>query len=246
MDIILYNILVGFCALLLGYIFGSIPNGVLVGKIFYHSDPREAGSKNSGGTNVGRLYGKKAGVIVILLDMLKSMVPTVIVWSVLKFSGLNDLFINSFGEGIWDNGVFFTYLAPMGVAIGHCYPVFSKFKGGKTVAVFCGFGILASWFLLLIGAATFFITLKIKKYVSLSSIMLCIVVSLFSWAIFGLNFVIPETYQNILMNGNGNFLLSGWELATAISFIGILSIIRHHANIARLIKGEERKISWMK
>lgn len=246
MDIILYNILIGFCCFFFGYIFGSIPNGVIIGKIFYKKDPRKEGSKNSGGTNVGRLFGKKAGLAVIILDMFKSVIPTLVIYFILKYSGLNEFLIQEFGQGFYDAGVLFIYLTPIGVAIGHCWPLFANFKGGKTVAVFCGFAIMSSWALIVLGAIVFFGMLKIKKYVSLASMMTATIVTAFTWIIYGLNFIISNEYQNIIMWGNGNFLIMGWEFSMAISVIAILLIYRHKANIVRLVKHQENKIKWMK
>ena len=75
----LVNLLVGLGAVLVGYLFGSIPTGVLIGKIFFHQDPREIGSKNSGGTNIARSFGRKFGFLVIALDMLKILAPVFLV-----------------------------------------------------------------------------------------------------------------------------------------------------------------------
>ena len=243
MDIILYNIVVAFCSLFLGYIFGSIPTGVIIGKVFFHRDPREEGSKNSGGTNVGRLFGKKIGLLVIILDMIKCMIPTIVAWAVITFSGLRV----SLAGYAWDTfHIFYIYLASMGVAIGHCWPIFAGFKGGKTVSNFAGFGILTSWGIVIVGIAAFFGTLKAKKYVSLASIMLAISATLFSWLLFGLKFTPISEHVDIVMWGWGKWLVSGWEYATAITFMAILLIIRHKANIQRLVHHEERKITWMK
>ena len=85
MDIILYNIIIGLSTFLVGYFFGSIPTGVILCKLIYHKDPREDGSKNSGGTNVGRLFGKKMGLAVIALDMIKTAIPLVAVWLIFAF-----------------------------------------------------------------------------------------------------------------------------------------------------------------
>ena len=196
MDIILYNILVGFCALLFGYLFGSIPCGVIVGKVFYHRDPREEGSKNSGGTNVGRLMGKKAGLIVIFLDMVKCVIPLIVVWAIFKFSPLLATFEANLGQAMWDDGIFYIYLTPIGVSIGHCWPVFANFKGGKAVANFGGYGLATSWFTSLFGFGAFFITLKIKKYVSLGSIMAGIFSIIAAWGMFALQFVLPESFHH--------------------------------------------------
>ncbi|MCR5333045.1 MAG: glycerol-3-phosphate 1-O-acyltransferase PlsY [Bacilli bacterium] len=243
MDIILYNIVVAFCSLFLGYIFGSIPMGVIVGKVFYHKDPRTDGSKNSGGTNVGRLFGKKAGLIVIFLDMLKCAIPTVGAWAIITFTPLKDVLACE----MWNKlHILYIYLAPIGVAIGHCWPIFAGFKGGKAVSNFAGFGILTSWGVTLVGIVTFFSTLKAKKYVSLASILLSIVATIFAWILFGLKFTPISDYVDIVMWGWGKWLVSGWEYATTITIMAILLIYRHKPNIIRLARHEERKITWMK
>ena len=243
MDIILYNIVVAFCSLFLGYIFGSIPTGVIVGKAIYHRDPRNEGSKNSGGTNVGRLFGKKAGLSVIFLDMLKCAIPTLVAWAVITFSGLKTVLASN----AWDNfHILYIYLAPIGVALGHCWPIFASFKGGKAVSNFAGFGILTSWGIVLVGIAAFFGTLKAKKYVSLASIVLAITGTVFAWVLFALKFTPISSHVDIVMWGFGKWLVSGWEYATTITIMAILLIYRHKANISRLINHNERKITWMK
>lgn len=245
MDIILYNIIIGLSTFLIGYFFGSIPTGVILCKLIYHKDPRLDGSKNSGGTNVGRLFGKKMGVTVIILDMIKTAIPVVIVWSIFTFSPLKIVFLENLGQPIWDDAVLYIYLAPLGAAIGHCFPVYAHFKGGKAVATFGGFGLSTSWFLSLIGFGTFFITLKAKKYVSLASIMAGVSTIIFSWLMFALQFFAPESFWHFFMWGWGGYLLAGWEYATVTTIISLLLIVRHKANIKRLLNHEERKISWM-
>jgi len=245
MDIIVYNIIIGLSTFLIGYFFGSIPTGVILCKLIYHKDPREDGSKNSGGTNVGRLFGKKMGLAVIFLDMIKTAVPLVVVWSILTFSPLKSAFANNLGAPMFDDGVLYIYLAPLGAAIGHCYPVYAKFKGGKAVATFGGFGLSTSWFLSLTGFGTFFIVLKAKKYVSLASISAGIATIIFSWGLYAFQFVAPESFWHFFMWGWGSYLLAGWEYATVATLISLLLIVRHIPNIKRLIHHEERKITWM-
>lgn len=246
MDIILYNIVIGFCSLFLGYIFGSIPTGVIIGKVFFHRDPREEGSKNSGGTNVGRLFGKKIGLLVIFLDMLKCAIPTIGAWALIKFVGP----IQETAVAIWDElAVLYIYLAPMGVALGHCWPIFAGFKGGKAVSNFAGFGILTSWGIVVTGIIAFFGTLKAKKYVSLASMILAVSATIFAWVFAALKLTIPTVFNwDIVMwdFGTGNFLPGGWQYASTITLMAILLIYRHSANIKRLANHEERKITWMK
>ena len=89
MNIFLINILCVLFCLLFGYFVGSIPTAVWVGKVFFHQDPRNYGSHNAGGTNAGRLWGKKVGFLVIVLDMLKTITPIYIVWALFTFVKFN-------------------------------------------------------------------------------------------------------------------------------------------------------------
>ncbi|MCQ2792860.1 MAG: glycerol-3-phosphate 1-O-acyltransferase PlsY [Bacilli bacterium] len=243
MDIILYNIVTAFCSLFFGYIFGSIPTGVMVGKLIYHRDPRQEGSKNSGGTNVGRLFGKKAGVLVIILDMLKCVLPTISAWAIISFSGLSE----ALASDTWSQfHILYIYLTPLGVALGHCWPLFGGFKGGKAVATFCGFAACSCWAILILGVITFFTTLKAKKYVSLASIITSLVASILAWILFVLKITVFPSQIDIVMWGAGSFLVCGWEFASVLTLISLMLIIRHRANIVRLVRHEERKIKWMK
>lgn len=246
MDIILYNIIVGFACLILGYFFGSIPTGVILCKCFYHKDPRNFGSGNSGGTNVGRIFGKKMGILVIFLDGIKTILPMLIVYFVFKYSGFLTFFKDSLGSEIWDNGILYIYLAPLGACIGHCYPIFAHFNGGKAVASYGGFGLSTSWFTSLIGFATFGVILKSTKYVSLSSMIGSTMGSVAAWIIFVFNIALPESVGNVLMWGNGSYLLGGWEYATVCTLISIILIIRHIPNIKRLSNHCESQVKWIK
>lgn len=249
MDIILYNILAAFCSLLFGYLFGSIPTGVIFSKVFFKSDVRNYGSKNSGGTNVARVYGKWYGISVILLDMVKVAIPLFCVWAIYQFSPLQEVFFNNLGKKMW-NVSLYIYLAPLGASLGHCWPLYANFRGGKTVSVFCGFIIATNWLIFLVGGITFFTTLKKSKYVSLSSMFTAIIGILFSWVIFILKVTLltnqPPFIQELTMWGAGNFVTCGWEYASVVTIIGLLLIIRHKANIIRLINGKENKIGSKK
>jgi len=239
MDIILYNIALGFCALIVGYFFGSIPVGVIIGKVFFHKDPRELGSKNSGGTNVGRVFGKPAGVACIAFDMIKTLIPLFLSWLFIK-----KLHIFSFNMFGLDN--FYVYFAGIGALVGHCYPIFAQFRGGKAVASLFGIIAFTSWLTFIFSVATFVIVLKIKRYVSLASIVSSLVAALVSWAMFVLKISVPEMLQNIGMYGvEGSFFVAGWEYAIMVTIGAALSVVRHRKNIVRLINKEEPKVSWI-
>ena len=245
MDIILYNIIVGLVALILGYFFGSIPVGIIIGKVFFHRDPRLEGSKNSGGTNVGRLFGKKIGLLCIILDMIKTVIPLIIALSIIKFSSLNQVFIDNFGSGLWNNGVLYIYLAPLGAMVGHCYPVFAKFNGGKAVATVGGFVLATSWLLTIVGMLVFFIVLKLKKYVSLGSMVAALSAVVIAWVMVIVKYCGPISFANFGMYGWGDYVVAGYEYAAVVTFGAALLIFRHRTNIKRLINHEESKIKWM-
>ena len=109
----------------LGYLLGSIPFALVIGKVFYKTDVRNFGSGNLGGTNAGRVLGKKAGISVILCDVFKVVLAVAIVAQFDREAS------------IW---------AGLAAAIGHCYPVFAGFHGGKAVATMFGFLLSTSIF----------------------------------------------------------------------------------------------------
>lgn len=186
---------------IIAYLLGSIPSALLVGKIGFNKDIREHGSGNLGATNAFRVLGMKAGIIVTLSDILKGTVATVI--PILFDASVHPLLIGLFA------------------VIGHTYPIFAKFKGGKAVATSSGI-ILGSFPLLfVIMVTTFLFSLYLSKYVSLSSIItgvVTIIISLF--------------YKDIV-------------LITIISFLTLFVIYRHKENLKRIKNGTEPKITWM-
>ena len=149
-------------AMLIGYFLGAIPFALVIGKVFYQTDIRNYGSKNLGGSNAGRVLGKKAGLAVMTMDVLKVIIAIF----------LTSLFAKDQTALI---------VAGLSAAAGHCFPVFANFKGGKAVATMYGF-----WFgMALIGEYTFWIfflplitflvVLYTTKIVALSSVMSAIV-----------------------------------------------------------------------
>lgn len=253
MDIILYNISVAIILLILSYLIGSIPNAIWIGKVFFHKDPRDYGSGNAGGTNAGRVFGKKIGVLVIFLDAIKLILPLYISWLILTrapiyqgsslcatveetYYGINTHIIK------WP----IYWLTTIGCMIGHCYPIFAGFRGGKNAASFAGIILGASWSIGLLTAMVFFIVLKWKKYVSLGSILGSIFGSILSWiwAILLMTGVIPANMMWIVTYGI--CLDCSWLFALMVTLGSLLLIIRHIENIKRLKNGNERKITWMK
>lgn len=147
--------------ILLGYLYGSIPFALVIGKVFYNTDVRESGSGNLGGTNAGRVLGKKAGISVIVLDALKAVIIFYLSsYLSLKFNLNPDI----------------KYIAGLACIFGHCYPIFAEFRGGKAVSTSIGYFLCIEPLYAVVAIVVFLLVLKISKYVSLSSISTALIV----------------------------------------------------------------------
>ncbi len=216
--------------LIFGYIIGSIPTAVIISKTFKHYDIRDYGSHNAGGTNVGRVMGKKYGVLVIALDMLKIALAIWTTYFLVTSTSLSQYCLNS-------QPAYYYYSIAITTSIGHCFPIFASFKGGKAVATFYGALLSFSPLLSLVAALTFFIILKIKKYVSLASILSSVLAALCSLLI-----LIPSINKYFLYP----CLTPHFLFAIVITLLSLFLIRRHRENIKRLKNGNESKIKWMK
>ena len=153
---------------LIGYLLGSVPFALVIGKVFYKTDVRTVGSKNLGGGNAGRVLGSKAGLAVMTLDILKVTLA---------------VFIAS----CFRHGEPVMIVAGLAAAIGHCYPLFARFKGGKAVATMYGFlfGMILcggySVLIFLVPLVAFMIVLWLSKIVSLSSMVSAVAATVFVW-----------------------------------------------------------------
>lgn len=196
--------------LILSYLIGAFPSGLIIGKLFFKKDIRQYGSGNTGATNSFRVLGRPAGFIVTFLDIFKGFIT---VFFPLWFPVHADGVISTF----FTNGLIVGLFA----ILGHVYPIYLKFNGGKAVASSAGVVLGVNPILLLILAIIFFSVLKIFKYVSLSSIIAAI------------SCVI------------GSIIIHDYILLAVSGIVSIILIIRHKSNIVRIFKGEEPKIKWM-
>ena len=201
----LYTILTMLATFLIGYLFGSIPFGLVIGKVFYKKDIREYGSGNTGGTNAGRVLGKPIGLLTIILDVVKAFLAMLLV----KQFAPSYIMISGFGA-----------------CIGHCYSIFLHFSGGKAVSTIAGyvlaliiFGYLP-FYNALVPFLLFMLTLKITKYVSLSSMIMIGSAALIAY------------FQDAFV-------------ATTILILFGLTCWRHKANIKRIKDKTESKVQWL-
>lgn len=207
--------------LIIGYIFGLFQTGYLYGKKF-GMDIRQHGSGNSGTTNALRVMGKKAGAIVLLGDVLKLIVACVFTTFL-------------FGEGEFysgDNMLWMLYTG-FGVVLGHNYPFYLNFKGGKGIAATGGMLLVLDLRITLVCFIVFVATLALTRYVSLGSILVSICF-LGSWVFFGQTGRLPLTPE----------LLP--ESYVIVFVWAALAIWRHRSNIRRLINGTENKLGQKK
>jgi len=162
MEIMNYLIII-----VLGYLIGSVPFALIVGKLFYNKDIRESGSGNLGGTNAGRTLGKKAGATVMVLDIAKAFIAITIA----------TIIINHFNMNVDPN------ICGLAVVFGHCYPVFAGFKGGKGVATAAGFILAINPILVVIALVILVINLKIHHMMSLAVIVTLVLVTVLAYTV---------------------------------------------------------------
>ncbi|GEM67196.1 glycerol-3-phosphate acyltransferase [Sphingobacterium mizutaii NBRC 14946 = DSM 11724] len=201
---------------ILAYLFGSIPTAVWFGQAFYGVDVREYGSGNAGATNTFRVLGKKAGSIVMFVDILKG-------WTATNLPYLLDATI----VGNHDAPQFVNVQLALGViaVLGHLFPIFAGFRGGKGVATLFGMVLAIHWPAALVCVSVFLVVLLVTHYVSLSSIM-----AGFAFP-FSVAFIFKTTVPSILLYGIA---------------ICALILVTHQKNIERLLKGKESKIYLFK
>jgi glycerol-3-phosphate acyltransferase PlsY len=186
--------------ILFAYLVGSVSSGIIVSQIFNLPDPRTIGSKNPGATNVMRSGNKKAAIFTLLGDLLKA----ILVLAIAEYLGFNDLII---------------VCVALAVLIGHIYPIFYKFQGGKGVATAIGILIALNFQLALIVASIWLLVFGIWRYSSLAAIVAAISAPIIAI-----------------------FILRDQSLyCIAFTLITIIILFKHQANIRKLLSGTELK-----
>jgi glycerol-3-phosphate acyltransferase PlsY len=205
------GITAGLIAGALAYLVGSIPFGLIVSKIVRKDDIRAHGSGNIGATNVARVIGKKWGIFVLLLDCMKGLLPTLL---------LPKLFT---ADPSWQTWL--PVVCGIMTVVGHMFPVWLRFKGGKGVATGLGVGLVLSWQATLVALVVFLLLFAITKQISVGSMGAAIVFCATQFVQHGSKAL-----------DEANFAVTLFSIA-----VPLLIIIRHRSNIVRLIKKEEPK-----
>lgn len=194
------------------YLLGSVPSSVWIGKLFFGIDVRDHGSGNAGATNTLRVLGKPAGFTVLLLDFAKGLAASALVY----VSGLAA-----------HSGMTLEYKMLFGACavLGHIYPVFARFRGGKGIATLIGVVTGMDWMLALCCFVTFVVVVAITRYISVGSM---------------LSGLLSPLYAG---------LIHDWKEMNLVYFcivVGVLVVYTHRANIVRLRAGNENKFSLSK
>ena len=213
--------------LVIGYIFGMFQTGYYYGRL-KGIDIRTKGSGNPGATNALRVFGVKVGLFVFLMDFLKAVLALLVIRWIWKAgwigAELNESFIQH---------VYYGY-GGLGVSLGHNFPFYLHFKGGKAVSSMAGILFMMDWRLMAVCLSAFIIVVIITRYVSLGSVIAMALVFI-GWVLMGTLGAWPDLspaglIESIILM----FLLTG------------LSVLRHRANIGRLLAGTENKLGHSK
>lgn len=192
-------------SLIIGYFIGCFQTGIILGKLFKKGDIRQQGSGNAGTTNALRVLGLKFGIMTFLGDFLKAIVAVIVIRYLFE-------------------GDLYPLISGLGVVLGHNFPVFLKFKGGKGIAATVGTFLAFDYRIALIAMLIMIIVVALTRYVSLGSLIMT------TWIPIGLYIYYPQQIELMLFG---------------IVFT-VFAYIRHKANIQRLLTGNENKLGSKK
>lgn len=224
-------------AFLLPYLLGSVNFSILISKKISGKDIRESGSGNAGATNMLRTHGKKAAIFTLLLDILKGVIAVLFGNLLMNLAyyhivpigaGVGLAVEEAVYESIRSQLPYYNLLAGIGVVLGHNFPLYFKFKGGKGVATSLGVIFAINWKIALIVLVFALAIMAITRYVSLGSVMAAVIyvaVSL-SYMVFAGKFTLPRLLFDL--------------------FFAALLVFRHRGNIKRLLNGTENKLGSKK
>lgn len=204
----------------ISYLLGSLNFSIILSRSFAKKDIRESGSGNAGATNMLRTYGKRFAALTMLCDVLKVAVAIIITFAVLG-APMKYLFGIPQDAAEIQKIMLYKEFSGFFCVLGHIFPLFFKFKGGKGMAACTGMVIMVDWRIALILFVIFVLVIAVTKWVSLGSIIIAVFYPI----------LIFVFYRNLLLS------------AVALLFT-LIVIIAHRENIKRLLKGTENKISF--
>lgn len=211
---------------IIAYLIGSVSGAILISKRVDGDDIRTKGSKNAGTTNMLRIYGKKAAVFTLLIDVLKGVIAVLIGiavdYFVADFLMVSNLMLTDSQGGFLIGNI--RYIASIFVMLGHDFPIYFGFKGGKGVATGLGAVLAIDYKVALIVLVAALLIMVITRYVSLGSVAAA---------------VIYPCVAAAFMAGSGEF--NAVYLICAV-ILAVLIIAKHHTNIQRLLNGTENKL----
>ncbi len=202
------SVVITVLSVVLAYLIGSINSSILISRAVSGKDIRESGSGNAGATNMLRTMGKKYAVITLLIDICKGIVAVLLARAAIALGAFE-----------WC-----IYLAGLAVCMGHCYPVFFGFRGGKAVATGLGVLFMWNWQTALIVLIVALVIMAVTRYVSLGSVTAAVL------------FAVLET---VSLRGNAVGIV-------CVIAVAALLVWKHRGNIVRLAKGEENKLGAKK
>lgn len=197
----------GILVLLASYLLGSVPFGLVMARVLRGVDLREVGSGNIGATNAMRVLGKPLGLVAFLLDFAKGLVPTLV-------------FAKYAGDAFGTTPLLAESLAGTAAVLGHCFPLYLRFKGGKGVATGCGAIVGVQPMVFVYSGLVWVASLLVFRFVSLASILMGLAFPVFAWLL------LPHAPA----------------FAVASGLLTLLVLIRHRANIARIRAGTEPRV----
>jgi acyl phosphate:glycerol-3-phosphate acyltransferase len=200
-------------AVVIAYLLGAVPTSVWIGKIFYNIDVRDHGSGNAGATNTIRVLGLKAGIPVLIFDIFKGWIA---------------VYSAHFYTWSWENPGLteFRIMLALAAVVGHVFPVYARFRGGKGIATLLGVGFGLFPLGATIALCVFILVVALSKFVSLGSIIAAVTFPLTELVVLGNHDSIPLMVLAIL--------------------IAVFVPVTHRKNINRLLRGEESKVSFKK
>lgn len=235
MDYISQLVLPAVVAAAAGYLFGSISFSIILTKAFKKEDIRKFGSGNAGATNVLRSVGKLPAALTFLFDFLKCAASIAVGYFIFVYA------CGQIGAPV-SLAIIGKYAAGVGCVLGHIFPLYFSFKGGKGVVSTAALIAILDWRIFVPTFLTFLVIFALKKIVSLGSVLGMTAYPLYTFLIL---YFFDYAGSPLAAHGNGSFAYV-LCLTMASACISVVIIIAHRANIGRLLRGEEKAISFRK